>query len=116
VQLIRIMQEALANVRKHAHASAAKVVFTFNACWIQVRIEDDGVGFDAARLFQAQGQRFGLLSMRDRAEAVGGTFQIFSAPGCGTQVIVEVPCKSAGDVLRWTEQRAFDCDRPVPSD
>ena len=116
VQLIRIMQEALANVRKHAHASAAKVVFTFNAGWIQVRIEDDGVGFDAARLFQAQGQRFGLLSMRDRAEAVGGTFQIFSAPGCGTQVIVEVPCKSAGDVLRWTEQRAFDCDRPVPSD
>jgi signal transduction histidine kinase len=116
VQLIRIMQEGLANVRKHAHASAAKVVFTFNAGRIQVRIEDDGVGFDVARLFHAQGQRFGLLSMRDRAEAIGGTFQILSAPGCGTQVIVEVPCKSAGDDLQWTEHRAFDFDRPVPSD
>jgi len=126
VQLIRIVQEGLANVRKHAHASAAQVVFTCNAGRIQMRIEDDGVGFDVARLFEAKGQRFGLRSMRDRAEAIGGAFQILSAPGRGARVMVEVPYESAGAGLCWTEHgnpqrcassehRALDCDRPVPS-
>jgi PAS domain S-box-containing protein len=127
VQLIRIVQEGLANVRKHAHASAAQVVFTFNADRIQVRIEDNGVGFDVARFFKAEGQRFGLCSMRDRAEVIGGTFQILSAPGRGTRVIVEVPCESASAGLRWTEHGnpqtgassenyVLDCDHPVPPD
>jgi signal transduction histidine kinase len=125
VQLIRIVQEGLANVRKHAHARAAQVVFTFNAGRIQVRIEDDGVGFDVARFFKAEGQRFGLRSMRDRAEAIGGTFQILSAPGHGTRVIVEVPCESTSPDLRWSEHgnpqtgasresRTLDRYRPVP--
>jgi len=126
-QLMRIVQEGLANVRKHAHASAAQVVFTLHAGWIQVRIEDDGVGFDVERVFKARGQRFGIRSMRGRAEAIGGTFQILSAPGHGTQVIVEVPCESASADLRWpehgnlprgasSEHPALDYDRPVPSD
>jgi signal transduction histidine kinase len=126
VQLIRIVQEGLANVRKHAHASAAQVVFTPHADRIQVRIEDDGVGFDVAQFFEAEGHRFGLRSMRDRAEAIGGTFRILSAPERGTRVIVEVPCESASAGLWWTEhggpqegasseQRALDCDRPGPS-
>jgi signal transduction histidine kinase len=126
-QLIRIVQEGLANIRKHAHASAAQVVFTFNAGRIQVRIEDDGVGFDVARVFKAEDQRFGLRSMRGRADAIGGTFEILSAPGRGTRVIVEVPCESASADLCWTEHgnpqrgassehHALDCDRPVPSD
>jgi signal transduction histidine kinase len=124
VQLIRIVQEGLANVRKHAHASAAKVVFTFNAGRIQVRIEDDGVGFDVARFFKAEGQGFGLHSMSDRAEAIGGTFQILSAPGGGTRVIVEVPCENASAGLRRSEHgnphtdasrehRTLDRYRPV---
>jgi len=132
VQLIRIVQEGLANVRKHAHASTAQVVFTLNAGRIQVRVEDDGVGFDVARYFKVESQRFGLRSMRDRAKGIGGTFQILSTPGRGTRVIVEVPCESAGAGLGWTdpqpavrgnpqgdassEQRALDRDRPVPSD
>ncbi len=126
-QLIRIVQEGLSNVRKHAHASAAQVEFTFNAGRIQVRIEDNGVGFDAARIFKAEGHRFGLRSMHDRAEAVGGTFQILSEPGRGTRVIAEVPCKSANAGLQWTEHgnpqmdassehHALDYDRPVASD
>ncbi len=94
MQLIRIVQEGLANIRTHARASAAQVVFTINDGRIQVRIEDDGVGFDVEQLFKAEGQGFGLRSMRYRAEALGGTFQILSTPGGGTQVIVEVPCES----------------------
>jgi len=93
VQLTRIVQEGLANVRKHAHASAAQVVFTSNADRIQMQIEDDGVGFDVAHFYEAEDHRYGLRSMRDRAEAIGGTFQILSAPGRGTRVIVEVPCE-----------------------
>jgi signal transduction histidine kinase len=127
VQLVRIVQEGLSNVRKHAHASAAQVVFTLNAGRIQVRIEDNGVGFDAARIFEAKSYRFGLRSMHDRAEAIGGTFQILSEPGCGTRVIAEVPCESASADLRWSEHdkpqmdaciahRALDRDRPVLSD
>jgi len=103
VQLIRIVQEGLANVRKHAHASSAQVVFNLNAGRIQVRVEDDGIGFDVARFFKVEGRRFGLRSMRDRAESIGGTFQILSAPGRGTRVIVEVPCENASTGLRWTE-------------
>jgi PAS domain S-box-containing protein len=127
VQLIRIVQEALANVRKHAHASAAQVVFSLQDDRIQVRIEDDGVGFDVARLFRVEGPRFGLRSMRERAEAIGGTFQILSTPGRGTRVVVEVPYKSAGagpgrtdyDYLQSDASRehlSVDCDHPVPSD
>jgi two-component system NarL family sensor kinase len=120
------VQEGLANVRKHAHAGAAQVVFAVNAGRIQVRVEDDGVGFDVARFFKTRGHRFGLRSMRDRAEAIGGTFQILSAPGRGTRVIVEVPCPSASPGLWWTERDnaqdgassehpALDPERPVPS-
>ena len=103
VQLIRIVQEGLANVRKHAHASAAQIVFTLSNGWIQVRIEDDGVGFDVARIFKAEDQGFGLRSMRERAEAIGGTFQILSSPGRGTRVIVEIPCESISAGLQLTE-------------
>ncbi|MGE5256901.1 MAG: sensor histidine kinase [Hyphomicrobiales bacterium] len=78
-------------------------MFTYNAGRIQVRIEDDGVGFDVARFFKVEGQGFGLHSMRDRAEAIGGTFQILSAPGRGTRVIAEIPCESASADLRWSE-------------
>ena len=131
VQLIRIVQEGLANVRKHAQASTVQVVFALSAGRIQVRIEDNGVGFDVAGFFRAEGHRFGLRSMRDRAEGIGGTFQILSAPGRGTRVIVEIPCESVGAGLQWTdaqpaahgsphrdassEQRALEHDRPVPS-
>jgi signal transduction histidine kinase len=127
VQLVRIVQEGLSNVRKHAHASAAQVVFTLNAGRIQVRIEDDGVGFDAAQIFEAKSYRFGLRSMHDRAEAIGGTFQILSEPGHGTRVIAEVPCDGASADLRWSEHGspqtgpsrehlAFDYESPVASD
>lgn len=127
VHLLRIVQEGLANVRKHAHASAALVVFTVNDGLIQMMIEDDGVGFDVTRFFEAEGHRFGLRSMRERAEAIGGTFQILSAPGRGTRVIVQVPCEDPSAGLRRTEngdptrgtsnkQRALDYDRPVSSD
>ena len=93
VQLLRIIQEALTNVRKHAGARSVQVLFTFSADQAQVLIEDDGCGFDPARLTTSDGQHFGARIMRERAEEVGGTLEVRSAPGQGTKVIVQIPLR-----------------------
>lgn len=91
VQLLRIVQEALTNVRKHAGASHVAVRLTEANGWVQATVEDDGVGFDQSALGRAAPARFGLGTMRERAEIVGGTLAIDSAPGRGTRVTVCLP-------------------------
>jgi len=88
-QLQRVIQEALTNVRKHANAGSAKVIFAVDRDQMEVMIKDDGCGFDPVKLDDDEG--FGLVAMRGRAEAVGGGFEVRSSPGTGTQVIVRVP-------------------------
>ena len=90
-QLHRIIQEAMMNIRKHAHARSARVIFSLDDGEVKVMIEDDGQGFDGAALDDSQG--FGLRSMKGRAKAVGARFDVKSSPGNGTQVIVRVPWK-----------------------
>ena len=94
LQLLRIVQEALANVRKHAHAQRVDVCITVAPEVVETVIADDGRGFDPespARDGQAQLSHFGLATMRERAESVGGTLRIRSHPGSGTQVRVRLP-------------------------
>jgi len=91
IQLIRIVQEALTNVRKHSKASLAKVSFQRSSGDLRVTILDNGRGFDLARLPSTGWPRFGLQTMRERAEAVEGTVNIQTAPGKGTKVEVRVP-------------------------
>ncbi|MBM2810613.1 MAG: sensor signal transduction histidine kinase [Chloroflexi bacterium] len=91
VQLVRIVQEALANVRKHAHAHAVGISAVEDAGWIEIRIEDDGVGFDPENLQRNQVPHFGLAAMNERAAAVGGSLGIDSAPGRGTCIRVRAP-------------------------
>ncbi len=93
VQLLRIIQESLSNVRKHAHAHCAQVSLALSGARLQVIVSDDGLGFDPPAVVTSPGAGFGLRSMRERAEALGGSLQIDSAPGKGTRVIVEVPVK-----------------------
>ncbi len=88
-QLQPIIQEALTNVRKHGGAASVRVTFAPSNGEVRVTIEDDGRGFDLERISVKQG--FGLRSMRGRAEAVGGLFEVNSTPGKGTRVIVRVP-------------------------
>ena len=92
VQLLRIVQEALTNVRKHAGAGRAWVQLTpnggRNAC---VTIGDDGHGFDLAAAEREQRLHYGLATMRERAEAAGGEFRVDSAPGAGTRITVGLP-------------------------
>lgn len=92
LQLLRIIQEALSNVRKHARAHCAQVMFTPAGGQARVAIVDDGCGFDPAAA-AARGERYGLQSMRERAEAAGGSLRVISSPGQGTRVEVEVPMR-----------------------
>jgi len=86
----RIVQEAVTNVVRHARATTIDVHLTIDDRGAAVRIVDDGVGFDpAARAIRAR--HLGLTSMRERAQALGGTCTVESTPGVGTTVRAEVP-------------------------
>lgn len=91
VQLIRVVQEALTNVRKHAGARHAWVTFTFDEEVGQVIIADDGVGFHVDSSRGDSARRFGLRSMRERAEGLGGSLEVRSVPGEGTRVVARIP-------------------------
>lgn len=93
VQLLRIIQEALSNVRKHARAKTVQVMFAVSDSRVQIAIIDDGQGFDAAVVAQ-QTERFGLQAMRERAESLGGSLEIVSQLGQGTRVRVSSPSQS----------------------
>ena len=90
-QLLRIVQEGLTNVRKHAHAKNVEVRIAPRDGCVEALIEDDGAGFDPSLLPKTPGRRFGLRFMRERAEDVGGTLEVHSAPGAGSRVIISVP-------------------------
>jgi signal transduction histidine kinase len=90
--LYRIVQEALTNVVRHAKASRVDVHIEKRHDTVVLRIKDDGKSFDLQRLWQGGiSKRLGLLGMRERAEMVGGTFEIEAAPGQGTTIQVLVP-------------------------
>lgn len=96
LQLIRIVQEALTNVRKHAHARHAVVHLALQDGHAEMRIEDDGRGFDPAHVARGNWPQFGLQTMRERAESVGGAFFVVSRPNVGTQIVVEIPLGYTG--------------------
>ncbi len=89
-QLLRIANEALANVRKHACAQHVRVALESGAESVRLEIEDDGVGFDLAAPPPAELPRFGLMTMRERAESMGGRLTIDSRPGGPTRVVAEI--------------------------
>jgi len=87
--LFRIIQEALHNIARHAHAKHVEVEVTRASNKIHLKISDDGVGF--APTAHNKGYGLGLISMRERLYLVGGKFAIFSKRGCGTRVEATVP-------------------------
>ena len=101
VQLVRIIQEALANVRKHAEAGSVRVSLAVEdgqpaGHVMQVTVQDDGRGFDPASPPAGGEQSFGLSIMRERTQGIGGSLEIRSAPGQGASVIVRVPLPKGG--------------------
>jgi nitrate/nitrite-specific signal transduction histidine kinase len=91
VQVVRIMQEALNNVRRHAEAKRVWVRMHRDGDWFRLTVEDDGKGWDLGRRPTTEGDHFGLQTMKERAEGLGGTFAIDTAPGQGTRVTARVP-------------------------
>jgi signal transduction histidine kinase len=92
VVLYRIAQEGATNVLRHAHATHMSLVVERKAHGVIMMIEDDGNGFDPVALGQNKGKRhLGLISMRERAEILGGTLDIYTAPGKGTTIQVQIP-------------------------
>jgi two-component system, NarL family, sensor kinase len=95
VALYRIAQEALQNVVKHAHASAASVSLCFTGDRAVLRVTDDGRGFDVAAASRPDDSScYGLASMAERAELIGGRLDVTSRPGLGTTVTASVPLAS----------------------
>ena len=95
VQLLRILQEALTNVRKHASACSVRIAFDLEEGWARVTVHDDGRGFDPDMSSAGMEKHVGLRVMRERVEEVGGSLSLKSAAGQGTKLVVRVPVKGA---------------------
>jgi signal transduction histidine kinase len=91
--LYRIAQEALANVRKHAEATAIHVTLADRENGALLRIRDDGLGFDLAAVDEERPGHLGLVSMRERAEMAGGWLRMAGSKGQGTTVEAWVPAE-----------------------
>ncbi len=95
LHLIRIVQEALANVRKHAMATNAQVRLEVHDGMLELEVSDNGVGFDPNHIQADHRPHFGLCTMRERAEAIGAEFQLDSRPGVGTRIVVRLPLEKS---------------------
>jgi signal transduction histidine kinase len=88
--LLRIGQEAITNACKYAKPTRIEVKLAFEGRIVRLTVEDDGVGFEMGSQPRGDRRNFGLVGMKERAELLGGTAEIKSAPGQGTRVIVTV--------------------------
>ena len=87
--MFRISQEALNNIAKHAHAKKVEISLDPASERVVLDIADDGVGFDTSNRLHG-GEHWGMITMRERAEAAGIMFRLESAPGTGTRIVLEV--------------------------
>jgi PAS domain S-box-containing protein len=87
--VFRVVQESLTNVARHAQAQEVLISLRESAQRLQVIVKDDGIGFDPLALGKPRG--FGLIGMRERVLALGGTLRIDSAPGRGCAVTIKLP-------------------------
>lgn len=105
MQMLRIVQESLANIRKHAHAQTVRILLNCNPEGeYLLLVEDDGVGFVDTKPVGSPGEHIGLSIMGERAKRLGGTFRIESEPGEGTRVeLTYKPVQSASVIAALKE-------------
>lgn len=89
-QLLRIAQEAVANVARHASASSVSVTLDFSETSVSLTVSDDGVGFSLSEI-PADGTHLGLAGMQERAKRIGGSLAIRSSRGSGTIITITLP-------------------------
>jgi len=99
--LYRILQQALANVEKHAQAHHVGVALTLRGSFVRLAIKDDGLGFDPDHLAPRLKGKGGLdlLSMRERASYVGGVLTVKSKRGIGTKIVVSIPLSATARAM-----------------
>lgn len=90
-QLVRVIQEALTNARKHAQAQNVRVTLARDGSRATIVVADDGIGFDPGTLPGDRHGHLGLILMRERLAQIGGSLAIRSRPGAGTEVTLRVP-------------------------
>lgn len=97
--LYRIVQEALTNVARHAQANIVRLLLRGKKSSVVAFIEDDGQGFDVVKVIDREVPEtgMGLLGIRERVILLGGTFNIQSTPGQGTQLSLEIPMEYNGE-------------------
>ena len=91
-EILWISKEALANVLNHSQATRVHIELLCGKKEVQLRVDDNGQGFGPIRLLRSGKGSFGLISMRKRAERLGGNVAVDSQPGRGTRVVAVVPC------------------------
>lgn len=96
--LLRVAQEAVTNIIKHADAQHAKIELSHTAESALLRVSDDGRGFDLESSAGSTAGHFGLVGMRERAEKVGGHLSVFSTPGGGTTIEIKIAQRSADEI------------------
>ena len=106
VTLLRVAQEALSNVRKHAGARRVTLTLSYLEDLVVLDIQDDGAGFSPGATANGSGGGFGLRAMRERAEQLGGRLFVESAPGEGTTLAVQVPLEVQTEISRSLEERS----------
>lgn len=89
--LLRVTQESLTNTIKHAHAQNFRATLSFEAQQIQLKLADDGCGFNP----KTEHEGFGLIGMKERVDQMGGEFVICPRPGRGTETLITLPCPTA---------------------
>ena len=90
-QLLRIGQEAVMNASRHAQAHQVRMELAYGKAAVTLAVSDDGVGFKADQAANGSNGHYGLTSMKERAESLGGAFTIISGEGAGTRVETIVP-------------------------
>ena len=96
VTVLRVVQESLANVQSHSDAERVEVSLEAGQSQLEISVEDDGRGFDPEIVVHDEtGRGVGLVSMRERAELLGGNFSIESGPGLGCRVLLSIPLEEA---------------------
>jgi signal transduction histidine kinase len=93
--LLRICEEALGNIVKHAHATRVAVVLDLTSKEVQLQIGDNGCGFEPTSWEVSQRGHFGLLGIKERVASRFGMLSVDSAPGRGTRLLVTIPTKGA---------------------
>ncbi len=100
LNVLRIVQECLANIRKHSQAEVVRVLLIYREPNNIVIIEDDGIGFDESLIVSEGGQHLGLNILRDRARQIGAEIDIESEPGDGTRINLQFRAEPAAEMMK----------------